>query len=311
MSTIAGEAQHGGRLANLKRLARGDLSERELIFLLLAPATVFLLLMVVYPLGRTIFLSMHQLKLSVPTETLPFVGLDHFARMFTDSRFYNSLGVLGVYGSGTVIFPLIVGLLMALVVHRVFPGRWIARAAVILPWAMPRSLSALTWSWILDSSYGLVNGTLLGLGLVSEPILFLGQSDLAMVSLIFASTWKTASFMALILLSGLQSVPGQLYEQGRVDGTTRFQAFRYITLPQLKSSILVALIFRTIVAVQVFDTPFALTKGGPGTATEPLSLYIYRVTLSHLDFGYGSALALFMIGITLVVAILYIRVLWD
>ncbi|MFO8065351.1 MAG: sugar ABC transporter permease [Spirochaetia bacterium] len=311
MSTIAGEVQQRGRLDNLKRLARGDLSERELIFLLLAPATVFLLLMVVYPLGRTIFLSMHQLKLSAPQETLPFVGLEQFAKMFADARFYNSLRVLGIYGAGTVIFPLIVGLFMALVVHRVFPGRWIARAAVILPWAMPRSLSALTWSWILDSSYGLVNGTLLGLGLVSEPILFLGQSDLAMVSLIFASTWKTGSFMALILLSGLQSIPGQLYEQGKVDGTSKLQAFRYITVPQLKSSILVALIFRTIVAVQVFDTPFALTKGGPGTATEPLSLYIYRVTLNHLDFGYGSALALFMIALTLVAAVLYIRVLWD
>jgi multiple sugar transport system permease protein len=254
---------------------------------------------------------MHFVKLSQPQLGTPFVGLEHFAKMFTDGRFWNSLQVLGIYGTGTIVFPLLVGLAMALIVHRVFPGRWVARAAVILPWAMPRSLSALTWSWILDSNYGLVNGTLLRLGLVSEPILFLGQSDLAMVSLVFTSTWKTASFMALILLAGLQSIPQQLYEQGKVDGTSRFQAFLHITLPQLKSSILVALIFRTIVAIQVFDTPFALTKGGPGIATEPLSLYIYRVTLNNLDFGYGSALSLFMIVLTLVAAILYIRVLWE
>lgn len=296
---------------NLRRVGRGDVSERELIFILLAPATIFLLAMVIYPLGRTIYLSMHFVKLSMPQRGNPFVGLEHFAEMLTDGRFWHSLQVLAIYGTGTIVFPLIVGLAMALIVHRVFPGRWVARAAVILPWAMPRSLSALTWSWILDSSYGLVNGTLLRLGLVTEPILFLGQSDLAMVSLVFTSTWKTASFMALILLAGLQSIPGQLYEQGKVDGTTRLQAFLHITLPQLKSSILVALIFRTIVAIQVFDTPFALTKGGPGVATEPLSLYIYRVTLNNLDFGYGSALSLFMIILTLIAAILYIRVLWE
>ncbi|MFP4637865.1 MAG: carbohydrate ABC transporter permease [Spirochaetaceae bacterium] len=298
-------------METLRRWARGDVSERELIFLLLAPATIFLLLMVVYPLGRTIHLSMHFMKLSLPQEGTPFVGLENFVKMFTDPRFFHSLRVLAVYGVGSVVFPLLIGLGMALVVHRVFPGRWVARAAVILPWAMPRSLSALTWSWILDGSYGLVNGTLMRLGMVAEPIQFLGSSDLAMASLIFTSTWKTASFMALILLAGLQSIPNQLYEQGRVDGANRLQAFRYITLPQLRSSILVALIFRTIVAVQVFDTPFALTKGGPGIATEPLSLYIHRVTLNHLDFGYGSALALFMIAITLVAAILYIRVLWE
>ncbi|MFP3959357.1 MAG: carbohydrate ABC transporter permease [Spirochaetaceae bacterium] len=298
-------------METLRRWARGDVSERELIFLLLAPATIFLLLMVVYPLGRTIYLSMHFMKLSLPQEGTPFVGLENFVKMFTDPRFFHSLRVLAVYGVGSVVFPLLIGLGMALVVHRVFPGRWVARAAVILPWAMPRSLSALTWSWILDGSYGLVNGTLMRLGMVAEPIQFLGSSDLAMASLIFTSTWKTASFMALILLAGLQSIPNQLYEQGRVDGTNRLQAFRYITLPQLRSSILVALIFRTIVAVQVFDTPFALTKGGPGIATEPLSLYIHRVTLNHLDFGYGSTLALFMIAITLVAAILYIRVLWE
>lgn len=295
--------------SNIKRLLRGDLTENELIVVLLAPAVIFLLGMVIYPLIRVINLSLHTVRLSMPWKGTPFVGLKNYVEMFTDPRFYHSLKVLGIYGSGSVFFPTILGLGMALVVNRTFPGRWLARAAVILPWAMPRALTALAWSWIFDTSYGVLNGSLMRLGLIAEPISWLGNGNLAMFSLIFTSTWKTASFVGLILLAGLQSIPGQLYEAGTVDGATGFQAFRYITLPQLKSSFLIALIFRTIVAIQVFDTPYALTTGGPGTATEPLSLYIYRVTLNHLNFGYGSALALFMIVMTLMITTFYIAIL--
>ncbi|MBS3736999.1 sugar ABC transporter permease [Candidatus Bipolaricaulota bacterium] len=297
--------------SNIKRLLQGDLTENELIVVLLAPAVLFLLGMVVYPLVRVIHLSFHNVRLSMPWLGTPFVGVKNYIKMFTDPRFYHSLKVLGLYGSGSVFFPAILGLGMALIVNRTFPGRWLARAAVILPWAMPRALTALAWSWIFDTSYGVLNGGLMRLGIIQESISWLGNGQLAMFSLIFTSTWKTSSFVALILLAGLQSIPKQLYEAGTVDGATGFQAFRYITLPQLKSSFLIALIFRTIVAIQVFDTPYALTTGGPGTATEPLSLYIYRVTLNHLNFGYGSALALFMITMTLMITVFYITILGE
>jgi len=305
------ETQQQPRFGTLRRLLSGNVTQKELMVLLLAPATIFLATVIVYPLGRTLYLSTHFVKLSMPGKGTPFIGLENFVNLLTDGRFYHSLSITAIYGTGTIIFPLLIGLGMALIVNRVFPGRWLARAAVILPWAMPRSLSALMWAWIFNSSYGFINGTLLRLGLIEDTILWLGNTDLAMASLIFASTWKTGSFMALIILAGLQSIPQQLYDSGKVDGATPFQAFRHITLPLLRPSILIALIFRTIVAIQVFDTPYALTKGGPGISTEPLSLYIHRVTLNHLDFGYGSALALFMILLTLGIAVLYIRVLGD
>ena len=310
MKTIAASLEYFS-WTNIKRLLKGDLTENELIIVLLAPAVIFLMGMVLYPLIRIINLSLHTVRLSMPWLGTPFVGAKNYIEMFTDPRFYHSLKVLGIYGSGSVFFPAILGLGMALIVNRTFPGRWLARAAVILPWAMPRALTALAWSWIFDTSYGVLNGTLMRLGLISESISWLGNGRLAMFSLIFTSTWKTASFVALILLAGLQSIPKQLYEAGSVDGARGFQAFWYITLPQLKSSFLIALIFRTIVAIQVFDTPYALTTGGPGTATEPLSLYIYRVTLNHLNFGYGSALALFMIVMTLMITVFYIFALGD
>lgn len=294
------------RLSNIKRLCRGDLTEKELIVVLLAPAIILLLVTVIYPTLRLIDLSLHTVKLNMPWHGTPFVGVRNYVKMFNDPHFFHSLKVLGIYGSGSIVFPMILGLFMALIANRVFPGRWIARAAVILPWAMPRALSAVTWSWIFNTDYGVLNGTLIALGLINQPISWLGRSDLAMLSLIFTSTWKTASFVGLILLAGLQSIPKQLYEAGAVDGATGFQAFWHITLPQLRSSILIALIFRTIVAIQVFDTPYALTRGGPGTATEPLSLYIYKVTLNYLNFGYGSALALFMIVVTLIISIIYV-----
>ncbi len=299
-----------GYQSRVRRLLSGDLTEGELAILLLLPAIVLIFSMVIYPVGRLIWLSVHEFRLTAPHDT-PFVGLGNYMEMLQDDRFWSAMRVTGIYGVGTIVLPAALGMVLALVVNRAFRGRWLARLAVILPWAMPHSLSALTWSWLLDTSQGVVNDMLLRGGLIESRIHWLGEPDLAMFSLILATTWKTASFVALILLAGLQSISDEFYDSAAVDGAGPFQRFWRITLPMLRPHLLIALIFRTIVAIQLFDFPYALTKGGPGISTRPLSLYVYRVTLGHLNFGYGAALAIVMSLIIIVLTVTYMRVLRE
>ena len=292
----------------LRRWLSGEVNERELAVLLLMPAGLLILSVVVYPLGRMVWLSFQSFILTRPRD-IRFIGFANYVNMLTDESLHNSLRVTVVYVIGSIVFPAILGMTMALIVNRTFSGRWIARLAVIMPWAMPRSLSAVIWSWLLQPTSGVLNDILLRTGLVSSPVNWLGDANLAMVSLIMATTWKTAAFVALILLAGLQSIPEELYESASLDGASSKQKFLFVTLPLLKPHLLIALIFRTLNALQNLDFPYALTQGGPGTATRPLSMYVHRVTLGHLNFGYGAALALLMIAISIALTVWYMRVL--
>ncbi len=291
-----------------RQAARHDMSERTLAAILLAPAIILGLALVIYPVARLLFLSVHRYRLTAPN-IQPFVGLHNYVSMFTDPRFLDASRVTVIYVAGSVVFPLIIGVAMALLVNKTFRGRWVARLAVILPWAMPAALAAGTWAWILDTTYGVLNETLMSLHLISSQIPWLGAAHLAMFSLILVTTWKTASFVGLMVLAGLQSIPTELYDAAAVDGAGGIHAFWRVTLPLLRPYIMVALIFRTIVAIQVFDIPYALTQGGPGVSTEPLSMYVYEVTLNNLNFGYGASLAVFMAVISVVLTIFYMRAL--
>lgn len=292
----------------LRRWLSGEVTELELAVLLLLPAGVLILSVVLYPLGRMVWLSLHSFVLTRPGD-VRFIGLGNFVNMLTDESLHDSLRVAAIYAAGSIVFPTILGMIMALVVNKTFSGRWVARLAVIMPWAMPRSLSAVIWSWLLQPTSGVLNDILMRTGAVSSPVNWLGDANLAMVSLILATTWKTAAFVALILLAGLQSIPEELYESASLDGASGTQKFLHVTLPLLRPHLLIALIFRTLNALQNLDFPFALTQGGPGTATRPLSMYVHRVTLGHLNFGYGAALALLMIVISLALTLWYMRVL--
>lgn len=294
----------------LQRLLRGDLTDRQLAVVLMLPAAVLIFSLVIYPVGRLVWLSLQDFRLTAP-HLREFVGLDNYTGMFTDSGFLSSMRVTAIYGIGSIVLPAIMGLIMALIVNGAFKGRWIARVAVILPWAMPHSLSALTWAWILNTQRGVANDILLRTGIISDLVNWLGDPTLAMGALIFATTWKTGSFVALILLAGLQSIPDEFYDSAAVDGAGPFQRLMRITLPMLRPHFMIALIFRTIVAIQLFDFPYALTQGGPGISTRPLSMYVYRVTLGHMNFGYGAALAIVMSLLIIVLTVMYMRLLRE
>lgn len=282
-----------------------DLSERTLGLVLLAPAAVLLLAIVVYPIADLVYSSFFTIKLSQPWLGQPFVGLENYARAMGDERFWHALGHTAIYTLFTVPFALLVGLGLALLANLPFRRKWPVRLGLLLPWALPLVFAGLIFRWFFEYRQGIVNDLLVKMRF--EPIGWLTDPNLAQAAICIAIIWKTSSFMALMLLAGLQTIPKSLYEAAEVDGATRWQQFVEITLPMLRPAIFVALIFRTITAIQTFDIPYAMTGGGPGDATETLAMYIHKTTLDFLDFGYGSALATLMFVVSMVATSGYLR----
>jgi multiple sugar transport system permease protein len=282
-----------------------DLSERALGALLLTPAALLLLLIVVYPIATLFWNSLHSVDLANPQSGETFVGIDNYSRAFADDRFWSSTLHTVLYIVVTVPGALLVGLGLALLANKPFKVKWPVRLGLLLPWALPLVFAGLIFRWFFEYKTGVVNNWLVSLGF--EPPQWLSDPTLGFWAICIAIVWKASSFMALMLLAGLQTIPKSLYEAAEVDGATQWQQFREITLPMLRPAIFVALIFRTITAVQTFDIPYAMTGGGPGDATETLAMYIHKTTLDFLDFGYGSALAALMFVISMTATSGYLR----
>ena len=286
-----------------------DPSERALGFLLLAPAFLLLALIVVYPIGRLIFNSFFDLRLS-GGGTARFVGIENYVLVLTDVDFWNATKNTVLIALITVPGALVVGLGLAMLANLPFKRQWPVRLALLLPWALPLSFAGLIFAWFFHTEYGVVNDVLRivgGGGIEYEPTMWLLSPRWAFAAICLTIVWKTSSFMALILLAGLQMIPKSLYEAAEVDGASKWQQFWAITIPMLMPSIVVALIFRTITALQTFDIPYTMTRGGPGNTTETLAMLIHKTTIDYLDVGYGSTLAVCMFVLSLGVTALYLK----
>jgi multiple sugar transport system permease protein len=263
--------------------------EQRTAWILLIPALLLLLFVFGYPIARAFWLSLFAKNLG--TELQPvFSGLDNYVRMAGDGRFWQSFWTTTVFTTASVVLELLLGLAIALVLNQRFLGRSLVRTSAIIPWALPTALIGLAWAWIFNDQFGVVNDILLRTGLIETGINWLGDPVLAMIALIFADVWKTTPFISILLLAGLQSISPDLYEAHSIDGATPWQSFRKITLPLLMPQILIALLFRFAQAFGIFDLIAVMTGGGPGGATEVVSLYIYSTVMRYLDFGYGAAL---------------------
>jgi multiple sugar transport system permease protein len=282
-----------------------DPSERTLAFLLLAPAFALLALIVVYPIGKLIYNSFFDLRLSGGAAA-SFVGLENYALVLGDRDFWNAAWNTVLITLITVPGALVVGLGLALLANLPFRRRWPVRLALLLPWALPLAFAGLIFAWFFHTEYGVVNDVARRMG-AAEPTMWLLRPGWAFAAICITIIWKTSSFMALILLAGLQMIPRSLYEAAEVDGASKWQQFWQITIPMLMPSIIVALIFRTITALQTFDIPYTMTKGGPGNATETLAMLIHKTTIDYLDVGYGSTLAVFMFLLSLVITAIYLK----
>lgn len=284
----------------------GALRERTARYGFLLPAVIFVTAVALLPILFTLWLSFRR---QMPIfEISRYVGVANFQFMLADQRFWRAVLHTGYFVAVAVSVELGLGIGLAMLLHQKFPGRALARALVLVPWAVPNVVAARFWGWILNADFGVMNY------LLGTHINWLGSPFWALNAAVFADVWKTTPFVVLLVLAGLQVIPEDLYRAARVDGANRWQSFRHITLPLLKPVILIVLLFRTMDAARVFDIIFVLTGGGPANSSETLVVYAYKLLYRTLQFGYGSAVAvatfLFILALSLVYVILLRRT-WD
>jgi ABC-type sugar transport system permease subunit len=271
---------------------------------LLAPALLVLIVIAAGPLLVTVWQSLHLHDLRMPWLGTPFIGLANYAAALRDARLHDALLHTFGFTFASVGLELLVGLVLALAIDSLRRGRGLATIVLVLPWALPTVVVALLWQFMFDSQSGIVPAGPAGIGRE-----WLSHPTGAWVPIVLGDVWKSTPFVALLLLAGLQGIDPSLYEAARLDGAGAWRRFTDITLPLLKPALLVALVFRTLDAFRVFDLVYVLTGGGPGTATEVVSLYAFTTILQDLRFGYGSALSLIVFAVVFGLALLYIRLL--
>ncbi len=280
-----------------RRRSRG-LSERRLAFFMVSPSMVLIALVAAYPIIYAIWLSLHEYSVRVAGLSR-WAGFNNYSEALSNPDFWDAFTTTLIFSACSVFLELIIGLAMALCMHEAFKGQGLLRTVVLVPWAVLTVVTAIMWRTIFESPQGFVNSILGG------DTVWLGQEPHALIVIIIADVWKTAPFMALLILAGLQTIPGEIYEAARVDGATKWQRFVKITLPLLKPAILVALIFRTLDALRIFDLPYVLTKGANGTTT--LSLIAQQTFAENRIYGLGAAYSVLTFITVMIVAFTYIR----
>ena len=257
--------------------------------LLMAPALLILLAVFLWPIVHYAWLSLQAQSVFTGLKPVP-VGLANWERLLGDGRFWQDAVQTLRFALVSVGLELLLGLAIALLLHQSWRGRGLVRSLTLLPWALPTTVMALGWRWILNDPNGPINGFLELLGLPSLP--FLASPQLAWLAVVLADTWKTTPFVALLLLAGMQMIPADLYEAFALEGGRPMQGLLRITLPLLRPYIFIALVFRLAQALGVFDLVTVLTGGGPASSTESLALYAYLNAMRFLDFGYSATLML-------------------
>jgi multiple sugar transport system permease protein len=271
---------------------------------MVSPSLIVIAIVAAYPIAYAIWLSLHQYSVRVQGLSR-WVGVNNYLDALKSSEFWSAVKITFIFTGISVTLELVIGMAMALLMHAAFRGRGVLRAVVLVPWAVLTVGTAIMWRSIVEPDLGFLNQVLKALHLPGAHTVWLGQNGYAMAVMIFADVWKTAPFMALLLLAGLQVIPDDVYEAAKVDGATAWQRFVSITLPLLRPAILVALIFRTLDALRIFDLPFVLTQGANGTTS--LSLYAYQTLINNNLIGPGSALSILTFIIVMAVSFLYIR----
>jgi multiple sugar transport system permease protein len=277
-------------------------SERRLAWMLCAPAVIVMLLVTGYPIAYAIYLSLQKYDLRFPDDK-EFVGLSNYADVLTSSTWWQDVGHTLVITVFSVSIELVLGMAIALVMHRAIFGRGPVRAAILIPYGIVTVVAAFAWRYAFDPTSGFVQG----LPLISDTAAPLTQQSTSFVVIILTEVWKTTPFMALLLLAGLALVPDELHEAAKVDGASTFQRFVRITLPLMKPAILVALLFRTLDAFRVFDTVFIQTQGANGTET--VSILGYNILINRVNLGVGSAVSVLIFICVILIAFVFVKVL--
>lgn len=279
--------------------------QERLGWLLVTPSVVIVLLVAVYPLIRTFYLSFTNERLGSVRPTR-WVGWDNYTRLFQDDLFRHSLLNTFEFTIISVALETVLGMIVALVIHSEFKGRGLVRTSILVPWAIPTVVSSLLWQWMFNDFFGVVNAILIRLHLMSKtnPKAWTADPNTALGTVIAVDVWKTMPFMALLLLAGLQVIPSDVYEAARVDGASKWYQFWTITLPLVRPALLVALIFRTLDAFRVFDMIYVMMKYAPAT----MSIAVYtQQQIGNQRIGFGSAPAVIIFLCVGFLAFIYTR----
>jgi ABC-type sugar transport system permease subunit len=275
-------------------------SENRLAKLFLAPSVIVMALVALFPV---IYAAVMSFALYIG-RSRQGIGIANYAQALTSNRFWDAVIATFVFTVTSVAAEFLIGLGFALIMNRTFRGRGLTRATILIPWVIPTVIAGTMWQYMFNVTPGTVNYFL---PFVPASFNWIGQPNWAMFSIVFADVWKTAPFVALLLLAGLQTIPTEVYESARVDGATAWQRLTRITLPLLKPAILVALLFRTTESLRVFDLPFVMTKGQFGTTT--LSILVQEFVVQRANPGYASALSTLTFAIVLGIGLIFVSLL--
>lgn len=274
-----------------------------LSILFIAPAIIFLLILFVLPSLYVLFFSFHDV--SIYSVESSFLGIKNYEYLANSPNFWKIIWNTLIFSAGSVIFQIVFGLLFALAINKKFTGSSMARTLAIFPYLVPTIVVALIWKWMLSPSYGLFNSYGLKYNLIDNAIPFFGSLEFAMPVVIVAGSWKFTSFAIILFLARLQAIDRRMYEQAKISGASRFQMFTDITLPHLRSTILLVLLLRWMFMFKKFDIVWLLTHGGPLGATETLPILIYKLTFLNGDLGRGSAAAIVLFIFLIFTGIIY------
>jgi trehalose/maltose transport system permease protein len=294
-----------GAIALPKGRERASRLTRERVryaWLFMAPMLAVLALVAAWPLGRTIWFGLTDANLS-DLRAAQFVGFANFYYLLVDPDWWQAVWNTVVFTIVGVTLETVLGLGIALAINANMPGRGLMRTAVLIPWAIPTIVSAQMWAWMYNDVFGVLNAMLQGVGLIAKPIAWTADPDTALLSVILVDVWKTTPFMTLLILAGLQMLPSECYEAAKVDGIHPVRVFWKVTLPLLRPALMVAVIFRILDAMRVFDVIYVLT--GNNKSTMSMSIYARQQLVDFQDVGYGSAAATLLFAIIAVFTVVY------
>lgn len=282
--------------------------ERSYPYVTVLPVMLVVALFTVYPLIHSVHLSLHENVLTRPLDH-DFVGLQNFREVVTGYYFWRSLWSTAVFAVMAVLAVTLYGLGTALLLNQAVAGSAVLKVVVLLPWAIPAVISGIIWRWIFDGDYGVLNGLLLVTGAVTRYVPWLSDTMTARLCMVVAHVWKQGPLAAVFLLAALQVIPSAIYDAAHIDGAGRFKAFRFVTLPYLRATLALVLIYETIVAIATFDLVYVMTGGGPADATAIIGWYAYTEIFRFLNLGHGAALAIILAVLLLALVGVYLRVL--
>lgn len=288
---------------------RGWRQRRESLigYLLIAPAFLTLLAVIGYPLVRAFSMSMHRIVLTRPRDGQPFVGFENYLTVLQADYFSNAVWNTVVWTGVNLVVQLVLGLGIALLLNLEFPGRALARGIMLIPWVTPSVVAVLTWRWMYDAQFGIINRLLEAARIIDRGVAWLGNTHTAMGAVIMESVWKGTPFVFVMLLAALQAVPTELFDAAKVDGANALGRLRYVTLPTIMPTMAIAATLTTIYTFNNFNTIWLMTEGGPLRATETMTILVYKQAFQAFNMGQATAIGVITFLVLMVFVLLFGR----